>query len=167
MHAKIKRVPFYIFECEILENHVKVGLPRLLSWYRNHLQCGRPWFHSQVGKIPWRRDRLPTPLFLGFPDAQAVKNPPAMRETWVGKISWGRAWQPTPVFLPGESPWTEQPGGLQSTRSQRSRHDWATQHSPAHGKVNLFICRERKLLLCWYSEHITICGAVPHCPSYQ
>ena len=24
------------------------------------------------------------------------------------------AWQPTAVFLPGESPWTEEPGGLQS-----------------------------------------------------
>ena len=23
-----------------------------------------------------------------------------------------RAWQPTSVFLPGESPWTEEPGGL-------------------------------------------------------
>ena len=22
---------------------------------------------TQVGKIPWRRDRLPTPVFLGFP----------------------------------------------------------------------------------------------------
>ena len=26
----------------------------------------RPWFDSWVGKIPWRRDRLPTPVFLGF-----------------------------------------------------------------------------------------------------
>ena len=25
------------------------------------------WFDSWVGKIPWRRDRLPTPVFLGFP----------------------------------------------------------------------------------------------------
>ena len=25
-----------------------------------------------------------------------------------------RKWQPTPVFLPGESSWTEEPGGLQS-----------------------------------------------------
>ena len=33
-------------------------------------------------------------------------------DPWVGKIPWRRAWQPTPVFLPGESPWTEQPGGL-------------------------------------------------------
>ena len=31
------------------------------------LQCRRPWFYSWVGKISWRRDRLPTPLFLGFP----------------------------------------------------------------------------------------------------
>ena len=26
--------------------------------------------------------------------------------------------QRTPVFLPGESPWTEEPGGLQSMRFQ-------------------------------------------------
>ena len=31
-------------------------------------------------------------------------------EPWVGMIPWRRAWQPTPVFLPGESPWTEEPG---------------------------------------------------------
>ena len=26
-----------------------------------------------VGKIPWRRERLPTPVFLGFPGGSAVK----------------------------------------------------------------------------------------------
>ena len=31
--------------------------------------------------------------------------------------------QPTPVFLPGESPWTEEPGRLQSIGSQRVRHN--------------------------------------------
>ena len=31
------------------------------------MQCRRPRFNSWVGKIPWRRDRLPTPIFLGFP----------------------------------------------------------------------------------------------------
>ena len=30
------------------------------------LQCRRPQFDSWVGKIHWRRDRLPTPVFLGF-----------------------------------------------------------------------------------------------------
>ena len=28
------------------------------------LQCWRPGFSPQVGKIPWRRDWLPTPVFL-------------------------------------------------------------------------------------------------------
>ena len=37
------------------------------------LQCRRPWFNSWVGKIPWRRDRLPTPVFLGFPCGSAGK----------------------------------------------------------------------------------------------
>ena len=46
-------------------------------------------------------------------------------DPWVGKMPWRRAWQPTPVSLPGESPWTEEPGGLQSTESQRVRHDWS------------------------------------------
>ena len=50
-------------------------------------------------------------------------------DPWVGKIPWRRAWQPTPVFLPGESPWSEEPGGLQSIESQRVGQDWATKHS--------------------------------------
>ena len=32
-------------------------------------------------------------------------------DPWVGKIPWRREWQPTPGFLPGESLWTEEPGG--------------------------------------------------------
>ena len=55
--------------------------------------------------------------------AQMVKNPPALWETWARSVGWEdplrRAWQPTAVFLPGESPWTEEPGGLLSTGSQR------------------------------------------------
>ena len=46
-------------------------------------------------------------------------------DPWVGKIPWRRAWQPTPVFLPGESPWTEEPGGLQFIRMERVGHDWS------------------------------------------
>ena len=44
----------------------------------------------------------------------------------VGKISWRKEWLPTPVFLPGESPWTEEPGRLQYMGLQRVRHDWVT-----------------------------------------
>ena len=35
-----------------------------------------------------------------------------------GKIPWRKKWQPTPVVLPGESPWTEEPGGLQPMGSK-------------------------------------------------
>ena len=34
---------------------------------KNPPQCRRPGFNPWVRKIPWRRDRLPTPGFLGFP----------------------------------------------------------------------------------------------------
>ena len=35
-------------------------------------------------------------------EAQTVKTPPAIRETWAGKIPWRREQQPTPVFWPGD-----------------------------------------------------------------
>ena len=83
-------------------------------------ECRRPWFDSWVGKICWRRDRLPTPVFLGFPCGSAGKEyaynvgdlgcgRPGF-DPWVGKIPWRRERLPTPVFWPGEfqglySPW--------------------------------------------------------------
>ena len=59
--------------------------------------------------------------------AQTVKTLPEVLETQAQILGWEdpleKAWQPTPVFLPGESPWTEEPGRLQFTGSQRVRHD--------------------------------------------
>ena len=49
-----------------------------------------------------------------------VKNLVVMWETWVGKIS-GEGKATTPVFLPGESPWTEEPGRLQSMGVAKSQ----------------------------------------------
>ena len=36
-------------------------------------QRSRPWFDFWVRKICWRRDRLPSPVFLGFPGGSAGK----------------------------------------------------------------------------------------------
>ena len=52
----------------------------------------------------------------GFPGGASGKGPARQRGrherlAW-GRPSRGRPWQPTPVFLPGESLWTEEPGGL-------------------------------------------------------
>ena len=59
--------------------------------------------------------------------AQTAKNLPTMQETWVQSLGWEdpleKKWQPTPAFLPGESPWTEELGGLQSMGSQRVGHN--------------------------------------------
>ena len=38
-----------------------------------NLQCRTPQFNLWVRKIPWKRDRLPTPVFLGFPGGSAGK----------------------------------------------------------------------------------------------
>ena len=38
-------------------------------------QTGRPRFDSWVRKIPWRRGRLPTPVFFGFPSGLDNKEP--------------------------------------------------------------------------------------------
>ena len=70
----------------------------------------------------------------GFPGGTSGKEPASHYrrykrhsfDPWVGRIPWRRAWQRTPVFLPGESQWTEEPGGLQSIGSQRVRMTEAT-----------------------------------------
>ena len=59
------------------------------------------------------KERLYTPILLGFPGGSPVKNLPAC-QCWrhkkhtclipgSGRFPWRRAWEPTPVFLPGES----------------------------------------------------------------
>ena len=56
--------------CFVSGNKVKLqiaplpfGLPWWLSWQRIRLQCRRPGFDPWVGKISWRGERLPTPVF--------------------------------------------------------------------------------------------------------
>ena len=54
-------------------------------------------------------------------------------DSWVWKVPWRRECQPTPVFLPGEFPWTEEPGRLQFIGLQRVGHQWSNlecTHSP-------------------------------------
>ena len=59
--------------------------------------------------------------------AQMVKVPPAMQETWVQFLGWedpleiGTATHSN--ILAWRTPWTEEPGGLQSMGSPRAGHD--------------------------------------------
>ena len=45
-------------------HYIRQTLPWWLRWERTYLQCRRPGFSPWVGKIPWRREWLPTPVFL-------------------------------------------------------------------------------------------------------
>ena len=98
-----------------------------------HLQCRRPGFDPWVGKIPWRREWQRTPVFLGFSGGSDSKESACNAGDlgWIpglGRSLGGGHGNP---LLSGESPWTEEPGGLQSPGSKRVGHDWATKHSIA------------------------------------
>ena len=47
----------------MLDPMVRVGFPESSVVKRICLQCERPGFDPWIGKIPWRRERLPTSLF--------------------------------------------------------------------------------------------------------
>ena len=69
-------------------------------------------------------------FFRASLEAQMVKNLPAMQETQVCYLDWEDPLKKEIAthysILAWRTPWTEEPGGLQSTRSQRVTHDWAT-----------------------------------------
>ena len=58
--------------------------------------------------------------------AQRIKHLPAMQETWVQSLGWKDPLEKEVAthssILAWRIPWTEEPGGLQSTGSQRVRH---------------------------------------------
>ena len=64
---------------------------------------------------------------LGFPSGSAVKNLPAMQEMLVQSLGQEYLLEKEMAIhsniLVWRIPWTEEPDGLQSMRSQRVRHD--------------------------------------------
>ena len=68
--------------------------------------------------------------------AQMMKNPPVMQDTWVeslgqeDRLEKGKATHSN--ILAWRIPWTEEPGGPQSTGSQRVRHDWTKNNLTFH-----------------------------------
>ena len=89
--------------------------------------------HMVILLLPWQFSWLRIPLQCKEPGF----------DPWGGKISWRRAWQLTLVFLPGEPPWTEEPGGLQSMGSQRAGYDLVTEQQQQIGTLHTI--REKKV----------------------
>ena len=86
-----------------------LGFPDSSAGKESSCHAGVPGLIPGLGiliLIYCRRDRLPTLVFMGFSCGSAIKNLPALQETWVQlwtrKIPWRRERLPTPVFWPGE-----------------------------------------------------------------
>ena len=64
---------------------------------------------------------------MGFLDGSVVKNPPEMQETQVRSLAGGDPLEKEMAthssILSWKIQWTEEPGRLQSMRSERVRHD--------------------------------------------
>ena len=53
----------YIYICMYIYTHTDIWASLVAQLVKNLPQRGRPGFDPWVGKIPWRRERLPTPIF--------------------------------------------------------------------------------------------------------
>ena len=107
-----------------LEIFPSVDLVRF--WIKSVLVC--PWHwkpHSTEGICSEVR---------GFPGGSAVKNPSATQERQIPSLGWENPLEKKMAthsnILAGEIPWTEEPGGLQSMVSRKSR----TQFSDCNSK---------------------------------
>ena len=88
--------------------------------------AGRFFTNWAIRKSYWR--------LKGFPGAQRIKNPPAMRVravSWKDPLEEGMATHSS--ILAWRIPWTEEPGRLQSW-GLKVGHNWATKHK--HWKLN-------------------------------
>ena len=75
-------------------------------------------FNPWVGKIPWRSERLPTPVFWSG-EFHGLYSPWSCKESDTTE-------QLSPVFLPGESHGQNSLGGPHPWDHKRVRHDLVT-----------------------------------------
>jgi len=89
------------------------------------LQCRRPPIDPWVGKFPGEGIGYTLQYSWAYLVAQIKESTGNVKDLGLipGLERSPGGGQPTPVFLPGESPGTEEPGGLLSMGLQRVRHD--------------------------------------------
>ena len=103
-----------------------------LVWRQSQKLSLEGWPHGSVD-VRLRPPEKTWKTFLLFKTslvAQKVKRLPTTQETWVRSLSWEdlleKEMATTSSLLAWRIPWTEEPGGLQSTGLQRIGHDWAS-----------------------------------------
>ena len=147
MHQALKYIYLKIKSiCDYITKGKTWSSTKEKTWSK-HDHDHQTWFSEQLGTQERKKkkemsfiDYWPklfnmhcTRFFRASWVAQVVENPLQCRRPWVRFLGWEvpleKGWLPTPVFLPGEPPWTEEPGRLQSMGLQRVGHDWVTKHS--------------------------------------
>ena len=105
---------------------------------KNPPVMGRPQFNSWVRKIPWKRDRLPTPVFWGFPGGSIGKES-ACRAGDLSLIPWsGRS--------PGEgSSYPLQFSGLENSMDRRAWQSTVHGITKSRTQLNDIHCPQRCL----------------------
>ena len=125
----------YPLQCFCLENSMDRNLPGYSPWSHKESDITE-WLLSYTLLNPFlllsydifqkvfsNLTKILTYILQMFLSTEVL---PSLWVTSTLKWLWRRTWQFTLVFLSGESPWTEEPGELQSMGSQRVRHDWVT-----------------------------------------
>ena len=117
-----------------MTNTFTLGFPGSSAGKESACNAGGPGSIPGLGRAPGEGIIYPLQYSLASLVAQLIKNLPAIQETWVRSLDWEdpleEGWQLTPVFLPGESPWAEEPGRLQSMGCKES--DTTERLSTAH-----------------------------------
>ena len=105
------------------------------------------WGEEEVGTLgTWNMSIYDNPAWArASPVAQTIKILPAMQETQVWSLGredpLEKEMATHPSILAWRFPWTEEPGELQSTGSQRVRRDWV---------INTFTASARRL--SWWRQ---------------
>ena len=78
--ANLRISLFPVRTCELSYSSALSGLSSRLRQYRSCLQCWRPRFDVWVGKIPWKGEWLPTPVFFSgeFHGQRSLGGPQSM-----------------------------------------------------------------------------------------
>ena len=106
------------------------GFPGSSAGKEFTFNAGNPGLIPGSGSPPGERIGYPLQYSWASLVAQTVKNLPVLQGTWVWSLGWGDPLEKGKAthsrILTWTIPWTVEPGGLQSMRSQKVRQDWAT-----------------------------------------
>ena len=106
----------------VKERYCVLGFPGGSDGKESAYNVGDPWFDPYVGKIPWRREWQPTPVFL--PGESHGQRSLVGYSAWHQKDWVTNTHKPFIQLNSRSWWWTGRPGVLQFMGLQRVGHNW-------------------------------------------